>query len=117
MTNHLLARIINPALNSNIGNAANVTDGVRVTGQVIRGLINIAFIAGSIIFVAMLILGGIQYISSSGDKENLQKSTKRISSALIGLVILFSLYVILGLLSAFTGLDLVNLTIPTFTNT
>jgi hypothetical protein len=115
MSNYL-AQLVNPALNSSIGNAS-VRGGVAITGQIVRGLINVAFIAGSIVFVAMLIMGGIQYISSGGDKESLQKSTKRISSALIGLVILFSLYVILGLLSAFTGLDLVNLTIPTFTNT
>lgn len=114
MSNQTLARLINPAINTNIGGPD--VNGVEVTGSVIRGLINIGFIVGSIVFVTMLIWGGIQYITSGGDKENVQKSTKRITSALFGLVILFSLYVILGLISTFTGLNLVNFSIPTFSN-
>ena len=55
--------ISNPAL----GTLGNNT-GLQFFQQLIPSLISLAFIAGAIIFFFMLVLAGIQWVSSGGDK-------------------------------------------------
>lgn len=76
--------------------------------------IGIIFIGGTIIFFFVLLLGGIKWITSGGDKAGMESARNRITHALIGLVILFSAFAIIKLIGAIFGLDLLNLTIPTF---
>lgn len=104
-------RIYNPVLNSTLGNFASNNAGSRISG-IIRGLIQVGFIIGSVIFIFMILTGGVQYITSGGDKEATGKAQKRITTGLIGLLILFSLYAIIGLVSTFFGFNLLLITLP-----
>ncbi len=49
--------------------------------------------AGVVSFV-FLLWGGIQWITAGGDKDAIEKARKRIINALIGLAIVFSVYVV-----------------------
>ncbi len=115
--NHLLAGpadIYNPALNAKLGNAAVGGEGANILSRMLANLINLAFVIGGVIFLFMLLRGGLQYLSSGGDKEALQNAQKRIFTALTGLVILFSTYAIIGIISAVFGINLISLNITTF---
>ena len=77
----------------------------------LRTLLNIMLgIAGVASFI-FLLWGGLQWILAGGDKEGTEKARKRITAALIGLVIVFSAYAIIILASNFLGVQLLNFTI------
>lgn len=62
------------------------TAGQRINNAVILGLNLFSIIAG-IIAVVMIIVGGIKYITSSGDSGNVQSAKNTILYAVIGLVV------------------------------
>jgi hypothetical protein len=63
-------------------------------------------IAGIVAFI-FLLWGGLQWILAGGDKEGTEKARKKITSALIGLAIVFSAYALLFIVRALFGIDLV----------
>jgi len=56
-------------------------------------------IAG-IIALILLVLGGIQYMSSGGDKIAVEQARGRITSAIVGLVIVFGAYLVINVIGA-----------------
>lgn len=69
-------------------------------------------IVAAIVFVFMLIWGGIRYITSGGDKAQTESARGTLTAAIIGLVIVFSAWAILNLAEIFFGVDLFELVIP-----
>ena len=57
----------------------------------------------------MLILGGIQYIASQGDKTNLTKARDQITWAIAGLAIVVLSWSIMELLGKILGIDILNI--------
>lgn len=70
----------------------------------------ILVLAGLIAFI-WLLWGGLQWILAGGDKEGTEKARKRITAALIGLVVVFSAYAIIQLVGAFIGVNLLQFNI------
>lgn len=70
-------------------------------GSIISAVIGVAFLLAFLIFLVMLIIGGIQWISSGGDKESVQKAKDRITHALIGLVIVACTWAIIQIVQNF----------------
>ncbi|MEK7503883.1 MAG: hypothetical protein AAB550_00035 [Patescibacteria group bacterium] len=78
--------------------------------------INLILITASVASFIFLLVGALQWIMSGGDKEGLDKAKKRITSALVGLAITFSVYALTAIVSYlfFNGQNnLFNFTIPT----
>lgn len=98
--------ITNPALGS-LGNQS----GGSFFQKFIPAAINLAFVIGAIIFVFMLITGGIQWISSGGEKTALESARSRITNALVGLIILFAAYAVLNFVGRFFGINILTLDI------
>lgn len=106
MQNNLLAQgIVNPLLNQNLQN----TTGVDYLQKLITALVTLAFVVGVVLFLFMLIIGAIQWISSGGDKANLEAARGKITNALIGLVVLFLIIAIIKLLETFFGINILQL--------
>jgi hypothetical protein len=80
--------------------------------NLISAFILIALIAAALIFFFMLIIGGIKYITSGGDKGKAETARGMITAALIGLVIVFSAWAIVQLIQAFFGVSIFTLNIP-----
>lgn len=72
-------------------------------------LIKLLLIVAALVFFFMLVLGGIKWILSGGDKGKTEEARNQITSALVGLVIVFSAWAIAGLINAFFGVDILNL--------
>jgi hypothetical protein len=89
----------------------NATSGLSFFQQLIPNIITLAFVIGTIIFFFMLIMGAIQWMSSGGDKAALEAARGRITSALIGLVLLFSALAIVSLIEAFFHIDILSIDI------
>lgn len=98
--------LTNPVL----GSTGNQT-GLVFFQNFIPALIGLAFVAGTIIFFFVLIMGAIQWISSGGDKQALEAAKGKMTNALIGIVILFSLFAVLDLVHVFFNITIMRLDI------
>jgi hypothetical protein len=74
-------------------------------------LVGLALAIGTTIFFFILILGAIQWISSGGDKQALEGARSKITNALIGIVIMFSIFAVLSLIQYFFGITIMALDI------
>src|SRR4030042_3781346 len=109
MTNHLAQTINNPALGS-LGSLS----ATQFLGRLIPALISLGLVIGGVIFIFMLIIGGIEWISSGGDKMRYESARKRITNALVGLVVRFSFLAIINLVECFFGIGLRQVQIGEF---
>jgi len=80
--------------------------------SVVTGAVNLLLILAALLFFFMLVVGGIQWIVSGGDKTGSENARKKITSALVGLVIVFSAWAIVKLIGALFGIEILNFTIP-----
>ena len=68
--------------------------GYSCIGNLIGNTISVAFIIAAIATFAFLVIGGINWLTSGGDKGKVETAQKMISNALIGLAILIASYAI-----------------------
>lgn len=85
--------------------------GVTFLQSFLPRVIILALIIGSIAFVAMLVMGAIQWIMSGGDKGSMEAARGRIANALVGIVILFAVFAIIKLIEIFFGLSILTIDI------
>jgi TRAP-type C4-dicarboxylate transport system permease small subunit len=64
------------------------SDGLGLQNLIVDGL-NIALGAAAVICVAILIASGYMYITASGDEAKIEKATKSLTFAIVGLAIAF----------------------------
>lgn len=103
--------INNPILNPKLQDIAQNWIGTSFFSIFIPKLITLAIIIGILIFFFIMIMGAIQWISSGGDKTALEEAKKKITNAIIGIVILFSVFAILKLIENFFGISILTLDI------
>ena|SRR3989344_7962384 len=89
--------ITNPALGSKLQKLS----GTQFFSRLIPSLIGLGFVVGVIVFVFMFILGAIQWISSWGDKGQLEEARGKIIHSLAGLIILFALFALIKVIEHF----------------
>lgn len=102
LTRLLAQEIGNPALPSDLGSLS----GSEFFGRLIPALISFGLVVGGLFFLFYLIFGGIQWITSGGDKGAMEQARSKIMNALVGLVVIFSLFAILNLAECFFGIGL-----------
>lgn len=74
-------------------------------------LLTLGLIIGVLFFFFVLVVGAIQWISSGGDKNALEEAKHKITNAIVGIVILFSVFAILKLIENFFGVSILTLDI------
>lgn len=85
-------------------------------GTVIANAINFLFVVAALLALGFLILGGIKWLTSQGEKEGINKARETIVAAVVGLIIIFLSYLIVNfILNLFVGVSLFNLQLPTIT--
>jgi hypothetical protein len=87
-------------------------------GDVISAVVGILLIISAIAAFLFLILGGLQWITSGGDKAGVEAARNKITNAVIGLIIVAAAWAIMLLLGQVTGINILGggLKIPTFEN-
>ena len=86
-------------------------------GDLLASGIQIALLAAGLMVLMMVIWGGIQYVTSGGDKELAQAAQKRITAALVGLVIVVAAYALAVILEKVLGIKIVSgITFPAAPN-
>ncbi|HSX40230.1 MAG TPA: hypothetical protein VLF68_01315 [Candidatus Saccharimonadales bacterium] len=84
-------------------------------GKIIGPVISILFIIAVVIALFFLIVGGIKWITSGGDKAKVESARNTIVAAVVGLIIVFAAYFILRIVVGIfiPNFDLTNIRIPT----
>jgi hypothetical protein len=77
-------------------------------GVIIRYGVTIAIIAAIILALFFLIWGGLQWITSGGDKAKLEGARKTLTFAVIGLIVVFLGFFIVNTLGRFFGVSLLR---------
>lgn len=87
--------------------------GTLTFPTLISGFIRLVVIVAAIVFFFILVIGGIKWIASGGDKAKTETARNQITAALVGLVIVFAAWAIVALINVFFGIDIFKLAIPT----
>lgn len=82
----------------------NVIDAGGLVSIGLNVLLFVAFVAA----LAFLIIGGIRWILSGGDKEGTAKARSTVTSALIGLVVVLAAWILINIILKFFNLPGVN---------
>ncbi|MEK7165419.1 MAG: hypothetical protein AAB874_01250 [Patescibacteria group bacterium] len=87
-------------------------------GSVISAIVGILLLVAAVLAFLFLILGGIQWITSGGDKAGMEAARNKITAAIVGLIIVAAAWAIMLLVGQFIGFDLLkgNVPIPTIKN-
>lgn len=80
-------------------------------GNILSGLIQLVLVVAAIVFFFFLVLGGIKWITSGGDKMKTESARQQITAALTGLIIVFATWAILQIIGNFFNINLINLTL------
>ena len=83
-----------------------------IIGKLISGILGFLLTLAGILSFLYLLLGGIQWITSSGDKAGVDAARQKILHAIIGLVIAFSTWAVMKLIFSFLGIDFPNFKLP-----
>ncbi len=99
------AAIKNPVLNQFTTPSQAGAGLAFYIGQIWKALV----IVGGLAFLIYFIIGGLQWITSGGDKAKVEQAQKQITNALTGLIILVASFAIVSLISEFLKIDLLNI--------
>jgi amino acid transporter len=58
--------------------------------SLVSTVIRIMFAVGQVAFVIVLLSGGVMFITSSGNEQQVEKAKKAITFAIVGIIVLFS---------------------------
>ena len=77
-------------------------------GGLINGVLSFVMVIAALLVFFYLIWGGIEWITSGGDKGKTESARNKITSAVIGLIVLAASYAILQVILNFLGFDSLN---------
>ncbi len=81
---------------------------VRITdvGKLLSSAIGAALLLSALLVFGYLVMGGIQWITSGGDKGKTEAARNKITAALVGLAIVASSYAIMQIIAFFFGINI-----------
>src|SRR3989337_1210736 len=95
--------VTNPAITGLIGKKPG--DAPVVFGKFIAAIVGVFLVGASLWAFAQILLGGLNWISSGGDKSRLETARLQITNALVGLLFVFAFWAISLLILQFLGIS------------
>jgi len=84
-------------------------------GSILSGAIQLVLIVAALVFFFLLIVGGIRWMTAGGDKEKAGAARGQLTSALVGLAIVFAAWAIIRLIEVLFGVSIISgFEIPSF---
>jgi len=83
---------------------------VKITdvGQLISAGVGTILILAALLAFVFLILGGLQWITSGGDKAAMETARNKITHAIVGLIIVGAAWAIMMLVQNFLGVSIIG---------
>jgi hypothetical protein len=88
------------------GGSGLPTGGLDFIIKAVGAVIEAGLILATILAFIYLLLGGIKWITSAGDKQGLQNAKGTVTYALVGLILAFMSFAIIRFISTFFQVDL-----------
>lgn len=104
----IIAQIVNPVVPPRIGTGS----GAPIVGSIIGAVMGVLLIFGFLSAIFYFILGAHKWITSTGDKGKLTEAREQITQAMVGLLLMVSVWAVLKVISAIIGFDLTRLPLP-----
>jgi len=82
-------------------------------GQLISAVVGTLLVIAALLAFVFLILGGIQWITSGGDKAGMESARNKITHAIVGLIIVGAAWAIMTLVGNFLGISITKMDLPT----
>jgi hypothetical protein len=102
----LLAQQTTPVTQPFLSADVEGLSGWGYVNRVIANLVSIGFVVGIVIFLFILIWGGISWINAKGDRAALEAARHKVLNAITGLLLLLLLYVILTIILLMFGVNI-----------
>lgn len=84
--------------------------------NILSGTITLTLIITFIVFFFILVLGAFKWITSNGDEKKLATARAQITNALIGVILILSVWAILNLIEILFNINILEgISIPSFT--
>lgn len=80
-------------------------------GQLISAVVGTIMIIAALLAFLYLILGGIKWITSGGDKAGMEEARNKITHAIVGLIVVGAAWAIMTLVQNFLGVQIIGGTI------
>lgn len=88
----------------------NITreENVKITdvGQLLSSFVGVSLLLSALLVFGYLVLGGVQWITSGGDKGKTESARNKITAALVGLAIVASSYALMQIIAFFFGINI-----------
>ncbi len=108
-----LSALWNPALNQKIGSIYSYGNNpTPILQLILQILIDLVIGVGGIYFFFQLFIGGYNFLTAGGDKDAVQKAQLRIRNAVIGIVLILSVFAIVYIVETVFGIPIRLFTIP-----
>jgi len=91
----------------NLG-SQGIKEAAGAFANIISRIIGIMTIIAGIWFIFQFIIGAYSYITTGGDQQKMTNATKKITSALIGLIVIVTAYAVISLLGELLGFNFLN---------
>lgn len=91
-----------------ISNPAQISDIV----DILKNIISLLAPAAAIALLAMLLVGGFQFITSGGDPKAAAAARATLTYAVIGIILVVAVWLILQLIGALTGVPVTTVNLP-----
>ena len=88
-----------------IGTVAAGTGWAKNIGSLISSVLTIVMVVAILLVLLYLIMGGIEWITSGGDKGKTEGARNKITAAIIGIIILASSYALVTLVAYVLGFE------------
>ncbi len=87
------------------------SEGFKITdiGLLFTRVLGLALVIAAVLVFAYLVLGGIEWITSGGDKGKTEAARSKITAALVGLAIVAAAYALMQVVAYVFGIDVFNL--------
>lgn len=85
-----------------------VGPAAKIFTRIISNIIGIMTVVAGIWFFFMLIIAAYGYLSAGGDSKKIEEATKKITSALTGLIVVVMAYALVWLIGKLLGFEILN---------
>lgn len=98
----------------NIGDMLKLQGNTPITGEydsvstLFNNIVPNLYIAAGLVIFFMIVFGGFMIISNAGNADKTQEGSKIITSAIIGLLVVFASYWIIQIIQVVTGIQILN---------
>jgi hypothetical protein len=90
----------------------SVDQAPALLGQTLSNILTLLFIGAGLAFFFLFVIGGLKWITSAGEKEKVEGAKKQITSAIVGLILILSIFAVIGFLNQLFGVNLVEFNLP-----